>query len=131
MIDINTLSNEEKIELIKQLTKEGYITPKDILNSKEKLIERVCKNNGINERALFEIRKSILDVSDYCTCNYEVNKGTVRRRKGVAEEQYDKYFEVLTKILVSISPYIEDAKQAKGACEANAIEYRKKHNYGR
>ena len=130
MIDINTLSNEEKNELLKQLTEEGYITPKDILNSKKCIFERVCKNNGINKNTLWEVKSSIIDVLDYCTCNYEVNKGMVRRRKGVSDEQYDKYCEVLTKILVSISPYIEDAKQAKDACEAKAREYRKKHNQG-
>lgn len=128
MIDINTLSIEEKKELIKQLTKEGYITPKDSLNSKGHFFEKVCKNNGINEMAIWTIKQSLMDILDYCTCNYEVNKGMVRKRKGVADEQYDKYCEVLTKILVSISPYIEDAKQAKDACEAKAIEYRKKHN---
>ena len=131
MIDINTLSIEEKNELLKQLTKEGYITQKDILNSKKCLFERVCKDNGIDVKSILAIKTSIIDVIDYCTCNYEVNKGTVKKRIGVTDEQYDKYCEVLTKILVSICPYIEDAKQAKDALEAKAIEYRKTHNYGR
>ena len=119
------------MELLKQLTKEGYIAQKDILNSKKCVFASVCKNNGIDENAVWKIKASILDVIDYCTCNYEVNKGTVRKRIGVSNEQYDKYCEVLTKILVSIRPYIEDARQAKDARDAKAIEYRKTHNNGR
>ena len=102
-IDIENLSQEEAVELIRQIkTAQAKLSAYDVKpNYRKSDLFHTAKNLlQMDKVHLFEVEEAIINIADFCTNNYTITQtGRKRKEAHVAYEKKDKYLKVLSGIL--------------------------------